>query len=99
MPSLGRNTFIVQMNKAGRNNKKKNLVFNLILHWLQRKGFGGIIQKLDCGLIPKKLNSVPIKNIQENQRRFLWVSPSLLSRIFFKYLVNNKMEGCVRVRN
>lgn len=44
---------------------KEHLMFDLILYLLQMKGFGGVIQKLDSVLIPKKLNSVPIKNIQE----------------------------------
>jgi len=73
-------------------------MFNLNLHWLQMKGFGRILQKLDCGLIPKKLNSLSIKNIQETPEISLGFSHSAFED-FFKCLVNMKREGCVRVRS
>lgn len=78
---------------------KEHLMFNLILHCLQMKGFGGIIQKPDCDFIPKKLNSLPIKNIQETPEEISLGFSQPAFEDFFKCLVNIKREGCVRVRN
>ena len=74
-------------------------MFNLILYWLQMKGFGRILQKLHCVLIPKKLNSLPIKNIQETPEEISLGFSQPAFKDFFKCLVNIKKEGCVRVRN
>lgn len=43
----------------------EQLMFSPRFHWLQMKGFEGILQKLDSGFAPKMFNSLAIKNSQE----------------------------------
>lgn len=40
----------------------EQLTSTLTLHCFQMKDFGGILQKLDSGFVPKMFNSLPIRN-------------------------------------
>lgn len=43
----------------------EQLSFSPRFHWLQMKGFEGILQNLDSGFVPKMFDSLTIKNSQE----------------------------------
>lgn len=43
----------------------EQLTFSPRFHWLQMKGFEGILQNLDSGFAPKMFDSLAIKNSQE----------------------------------
>lgn len=63
------------------------------------KSFGGIAQELDCGLIPKKLNSLPIKNAQETLEEISRGFSQPAFEDFLKCLVSSRREGGVKGRN